>query len=62
MDRLSNKPIDAKWVHKLKLRLNGEISNYKARLMAIGFQQKPIIDFNEVYAPVARLERTKIIV
>lgn len=34
MHKLSNNPIDVKWVYKLKLRLNGELSKYKARLLA----------------------------
>lgn len=45
-----------KWVYKLNLRLNGEIAKYKVRLVARGFLQKPSIYFDEVYAPVARIE------
>ncbi|PNX54537.1 putative copia-type polyprotein, partial [Trifolium pratense] len=54
--------IDVKWIYKLKLRPNGEIAKYKARLVARGFLQKAGIDFNEVYAPVARLETIRIVV
>jgi len=42
--------------YKLYYNLNGEIAKYKAMLIARDFQQKPCIDFNEVYAPVAKLE------
>lgn len=47
--------VGVKWVYKLKLRLNGDISRYKARMVCIGFLQKPSIDFDEVYVLVARL-------
>lgn len=53
----SNKnPNHMKWVYKLKLRPNGEIAKHKARLVARGFLQKPDINFDEVYALVARME------
>lgn len=55
------KPIDVKWVYKLKLRLNGKITKQKMRLVARGFLKKPGIDFEKVYAPVARLETIRII-
>src|ERR1044072_9843757 len=54
VERSNKKPIDVKWIYKVKRRPNGEIAKYKARLVARGFLQKPGIDFNEVYAPVAR--------
>lgn len=31
------KPIDVKWVHKIKMKPNGEIAKNKARLVAKGF-------------------------
>ncbi|MCI29822.1 pentatricopeptide repeat-containing protein, partial [Trifolium medium] len=41
---------------------NGEIAKYKARLVAKGFLQKPDLDFNEVFTPVARLETIRLVV
>ncbi|GAU51473.1 hypothetical protein TSUD_95880 [Trifolium subterraneum] len=62
VDKTDKKAIDVKWIYKLKLRPNGEIAKCKARLVARGFLQKAGIDFNEVYAPVARLETIRIVV
>ena len=55
------KPIAVKWVYKVKKNPKGEISKYKARLVAKGFLQKAGTDFNEVFAPVARMETVRII-
>ena len=62
VERTNKKPIDVKWIYKVKQRPNGEIAKYKARLVAIGFLQQPGIDFNEVYAPVARIKKIRIVV
>jgi len=58
----SKKPIDVKWIFKLKLRPNGEVTKHKARLVARGFMQKAGMDYFEVYAPVIRLETVRLIV
>ena len=50
------KAIGVKWVFKTKVKPNGEVAKYKARLVAKGFLQKPGLDFNEVFAPVARIK------
>jgi hypothetical protein len=39
----------------------GEIEKYKARLVAKGYSQKHGIDYNEVFAPVARWDTIRII-
>ena len=56
------KAIGVKWVYKIKHKPNGEVAKYKARLVAKGFLQKEGIDYNEVFAPVARLETVRMIV
>jgi Reverse transcriptase (RNA-dependent DNA polymerase) len=45
-----------KWVFKLKKDTQGKIVKYKARLVAKCYIQRLGIDFDEVFAPVARLE------
>jgi hypothetical protein len=50
------KPIGLKWGFKLKKDRAGIIVKHKARLIAKGHVQTQGIDFEEVYAPVARME------
>lgn len=56
------RPIDVKWVFKIKLKSDGSIAKHKARLVAKGFLQKHGIDYTEVYAPVARLETIRLVI
>lgn len=56
-----HKAIDLKWVFKLKRGINGNDIKHKARLVAKGYVQKHGIDYNEVFAPVARLETVRLL-
>nr|GEY02505.1 retrovirus-related Pol polyprotein from transposon TNT 1-94 [Tanacetum cinerariifolium] len=53
--------IGTKWVFKNKLDEKGAISRNKARLVAQGYNQQEGIDFELTYAPMARLESTRIL-
>ncbi|WVZ52326.1 hypothetical protein U9M48_003398 [Paspalum notatum var. saurae] len=55
------RPIGTKWVFKNKQGENGMIVRNKARLVAQGFCQKEGIDYEEIFAPVARLEAIRIL-
>nr|GEY25716.1 hypothetical protein [Tanacetum cinerariifolium] len=48
--------ITLKWIYKVKLDELGGILKNKARLVARGYRQEEGIDFDEFFAPVARLE------
>ncbi|PNF40752.1 hypothetical protein B7P43_G18365, partial [Cryptotermes secundus] len=52
--------IDSKWVFKVKKNEYNEITQFKARLVARGFQQKGL-QYDDIYAPVAKLQTFRIL-
>ncbi|KAM1099314.1 hypothetical protein TB2_005809 [Malus domestica] len=62
-EKPTEKPvIGVKWVYKTKLNLDGSVLKNKARLVAKGYAQKPGLDYNETYAPVARLDTIRTLI
>ncbi|CAJ2645128.1 unnamed protein product [Trifolium pratense] len=53
--------IGTKWVYKNKTDENGDITRNKARLVAQGCTQIEGVDFDETFAPVARLESIRLL-
>ena len=53
--------IRTKWVFKNKVDENGVKVRNKARLIAKGYYQEMGIDFDDSFAPVARLEAVRIL-
>ena len=52
---LGKSVVGCKWIYKIKTRFDGSIECYKARLVAKGFTQEYGIDYEETFAPVARI-------
>ena len=55
------KNIGVKWVFKTKLNEKGEVDKCKARLVAKGYAQRQGIDYNEVFAPVAKWDTIRMV-
>jgi hypothetical protein len=56
------KAIGSKWVFCIKRKDNGEITRYKARLVAQDFTQHKGTNFHDTFAPVARMISQQIVI
>ena len=52
---LGKKAVSCKWVFIVKHKADGSIERLKARLVARGFTQFYGVDYQETFAPVAKL-------
>ena len=53
--------IGTKWVFRNKMDKDGNIVRNKARLVATWYNQEEAINFDETYAPIARLEAVRLL-
>jgi hypothetical protein len=53
--------IGLKWVFKVKRNEHGAVVRHKARLVVKGYAQRHGIDYDEVFAPVARMEAVRLL-
>lgn len=55
------KVIRTKWIHKNKIDEEGNVIRNKSRLVGQGYTQIEGVDFDETFAPVARLESIRLL-
>lgn len=53
--------IGVKWIFKTKLKENGEVDNYKARLVVQGYKQEYGVNYIKVFAQLARYDTIRLV-
>ena len=55
------KPLGYRWIFKKKMKADGSIDKYKARLVIKGFRQKEGLDYFDTYSPVTRITSIRLV-
>ncbi|GKA93173.1 retrovirus-related pol polyprotein from transposon TNT 1-94 [Tanacetum coccineum] len=56
------KALGYKWIFKKKMKADGTVDKYKARLVIQGFRQREGLDYFDTYSPVTRITSIRMII
>ena len=48
-------------MYKVKYNIDGSVNCYKAWLVAKGYSQKHVMDYNETFAPIAKMTIVRVL-
>ena len=57
-----SKPLGYKWIFKKKMKADGSIDKYKARLVIKGYKQREGLDYFNTYSPVTRISSIQMLI
>ena len=57
-----NKPLGSKWIFKRKMKPDGTIDKYKAKLIVKGYREKEDLDYFDTYSPVTRITSIRMLI
>ena len=57
-----NKPLGSKWIFKRKMKPDGTIEKYKARLVVKGYKENEGLDYFDTYSPLTTITSLRMLI